>query len=80
MITLRMGRFSGPVLGDFSQGAAVTGFVTSPSMPAGIDPVTASQPLDPQVANHVVVVGLFGTPNVRTMSFLNQPPVSIRPV
>ena len=49
-------------------------------MPAGIDPVTAPQPLDPQVANHVVVVGLFGTPNMRTMSFLNQPPVSIRPV
>ncbi|HEU4362529.1 MAG TPA: cutinase family protein [Mycobacterium sp.] len=68
------------VLGGFSQGAAVMGFVTSPAVPDGIDPATVPKPLDPQVADHVAAVVLFGTPNVRAMNFLNQPPVSIGPV
>ncbi len=68
------------VLGGFSQGAAVMGFVTSSSVPDGVDPATVPKPLGPDVANHVSSVVLFGTPNVRAMNFLNQPPVSIGPL
>ena len=67
------------VLGGYSQGAAVMGFVTSPSVPDGIDPNTVPKPLDPAVASHVSSVVLFGMPNVRAMNFLNEPPVVIGP-
>jgi len=65
------------VLGGFSQGAAVMGFVTSASVPAGVDPATVPKPLQPQVADHVAAVVLFGLPNDRAMNFLGQPPVAI---
>ena len=72
------------VLGGYSQGAAVMGFVTSPavpdSIPADIDPATLPKPLSPDVANHVAAVVLFGTPNVRAMNFLGQPQVVIGPL
>jgi cutinase len=68
------------VLGGFSQGAAVMGFVTSPAVPEGIDPATVPKPLQPQVADHVAAVVLFGMPNVRAMNYLGQPPVVIGPV
>lgn len=68
------------VLGGYSQGAAVMGFVTSPAVPDGIDPDAAPRPLDPEVANHVSSVVLFGTPNERAMHFLGQPPVAIGPI
>ena len=68
------------VLGGYSQGAAVMGFVTSAAVPDGVDPATVPKPLDPAVANHVSSVVLFGMPNVRAMNFLNQPPVAIGPV
>ncbi|WP_374025566.1 cutinase family protein [Mycobacterium sp. HNNTM2301] len=67
------------VLGGYSQGAAVMGFVTSPSVPDGIDPNTVPKPLDPSVASHVSSVVLFGMPNVRAMNFLGEPPVVIGP-
>ncbi|MEZ0362194.1 cutinase family protein [Mycobacterium sp. pUA109] len=65
------------VLGGYSQGAAVMGFVTSPTIPDGVDPASVPKPLDPSVADHVAAVVLFGTPNARAMSFLNQPPLTI---
>jgi hypothetical protein len=68
------------VLGGYSQGAAVMGFVTAPAVPEGIDPATVPKPMQPDVADHVVAVVLFGTPNVRAMNFLNQPPVVIGPL
>ncbi len=72
------------VLGGYSQGAAVMGFVTSPavpdSIPADVDPATLPKPLDPAVANHVAAVVLFGTPNVRAMDFLGQPQIVIGPL
>jgi cutinase len=68
------------VLGGYSQGAAVMGFVTSPAVPDGVDPATVPKPLSPDVASHVAAVVLFGTPNVRAMNFLGQPPVVIGPV
>ena len=67
------------VLSGYSQGAAVMGFVTSPAVPDGVDPTTVPKPLAPEIANHVAAVVLFGTPNVRAMNFLNEPPVVIGP-
>src|ERR1700749_4411874 len=72
------------VLGGYSQGAAVAGFVPSPavpdSVPQDVDPATIPKPLDPAVANHVAAVVLFGTPNVRAMNFLGQPKLVIGPL
>jgi cutinase len=68
------------VLGGYSQGAAVMGFVTSAAVPDGVDPATVPKPMDPSVANHVSSVVLFGMPNVRAMNFLNEPPVAIGPL
>jgi cutinase len=72
------------VLGGYSQGAAVMGFVTSPavpdSIPADVDPATIPKPLSPDLANHVAAVVLFGTPNVRAMDFLGQPQIVIGPL
>lgn len=67
------------VLGGYSQGAAVTGFVTSAAVPDGVDPATVPKPLDPSIADHVAAVVLFGMPNVRAMNFLGEPPVVIGP-
>ncbi len=68
------------VLSGYSQGAAVMGFVTSAAVPDGVDPATVPKPLDPEVANHVSSVVLFGTPNVRAMNFLGEPPLTIGPL
>jgi len=68
------------VLGGYSQGAAVMGFVTSAAVPDGVDPATVPKPMDPEVANHVASVVLFGMPNVRAMNFLKEPPVAIGPL
>jgi hypothetical protein len=67
------------VLGGYSQGAAVMGFVTSAAVPDGVDPATVPKPLAPGVAEHVSAVVLFGMPNVRAMNFLGEPPVVIGP-
>jgi cutinase len=67
------------VLGGYSQGAAVMGFVTSAAVPDGVDPATVPKPLAPQVADHVAAVVLFGMPNIRAMNFLGEPPVAIGP-
>jgi cutinase-like protein len=68
------------VLGGYSQGAAVMGFVTSAEVPDGVDPASVPKPLQPELADHVAAVVLFGTPNVRAMNFLGQPPVVIGPL
>lgn len=68
------------VLGGYSQGAAVMGFVTSSAVPDGVDPATVPKPMQPNVADHVAAVVLFGTPNVRAMNFLGQPQVTIGPL
>jgi hypothetical protein len=68
------------VLGGYSQGAAVMGFVTSAAIPDGVDPTAVPKPLNPDVANHVSSVVLFGTPNVRAMNFLGEPPLAIGPL
>jgi alpha/beta superfamily hydrolase len=68
------------VLGGWSQGAAVMGFVTSAAVPDGVDPATVPKPLQPEVADHVAAVVLLGEPNVRAMNFLGEPPIVIGPL
>jgi cutinase len=66
------------VLGGFSQGAAVMGFVTANAIPDGA-PDGAPNPMPPDVANHVAAVALFGTPNERFMHAIGQPDVTVGP-
>ncbi|OBJ01956.1 cutinase family protein [Mycobacterium sp. 1465703.0] len=68
------------VLGGYSQGAAVMGFVTSPTVPTGIDPAAVPKPMDPEVANHVSSVVLFALPSAKAMNFFGEPPVTIGPL
>lgn len=68
------------VLGGYSQGAAVMGFVTSAQVPDGVDPTTVPKPLGPDVADHVAAVVLFAMPNERAMNFLKEPTIVIGPL
>ena len=69
------------VLGGYSQGAAVMGFVTSQKVPDGAPTdVPMPQPMPASVADHVAAVTLFGTPSVRFMGMISQPPVAIGPL
>jgi hypothetical protein len=68
------------VLGGYSQGAAVIGFITSAAVPNGIDPATVPKPLAPEVANHVSSVVLFALPSDKAMNFFGEPPVVIGPL
>ena len=68
------------VLGGYSQGAAVMGFVTSAQVPDGVDPATVPKPLDPNVSEHVAAVVLFAMPNERAMNFLKEPTIAIGPL
>jgi hypothetical protein len=72
------------VLGGFSQGAAVMGFVTTDKVPDGvpdsIDPGNIPKPMSPDVASHVAAVALFGEPTPRFMHTIGQPSVSIGPL
>ena len=68
------------VLGGYSQGAALTGFVTDPAALAGVPglpPLPA--PLPPQSAMHVAAVALFGKPSDQYLQSLGEPPVVIGP-
>jgi cutinase-like protein len=67
------------VLGGFSQGAAVMGFVTADAVPDGVSPADVPAPMPPDVADHVAAVVLFGKPSTRFMRVLNDPPVVVGP-
>ncbi len=67
------------VLGGFSQGAAVMGFVTASVVPDGVSPADVPAPMPPEIADHVVAVALFGKPSTRFMKVLNDPPVVVGP-
>lgn len=67
------------VLGGYSQGAAVIGFVTESSVPDGVHLVQALQPMPAGVSSHVAAVALFGKPSSQFMSIINEPPVAIGP-
>jgi cutinase len=68
------------VLGGFSQGAAVMGFVTAQVIPDGAPASGVPNPMPPDVANHVAAVALFGTPSNLFMSVIQQPPVTVGPL
>jgi cutinase len=68
------------VLGGYSQGAAVAGYTTTDSVPAGFElPDGITGPMPPAVAPHVAAVVLFGTPDTWIMSLLDRsaPPITI---
>jgi hypothetical protein len=67
------------VLGGFSQGAAVMGFVTANVVPDGVSAADVPAPMPPDVANHVAAVALFGKPSTRFMHAINDPPVTVGP-
>jgi cutinase len=67
------------VLGGYSQGAAVAGYTTADSVPAGVDVPAGLGPLAPAVAPHVASVVLFGTPDPWFMNLVasDAPPINI---
>jgi cutinase len=68
------------VVGGYSQGAAVAGYTTTDSVPAGFDlPAGLTGPMPPAVAPHVAAVVLFGTPDAWIMNLLDRsaPPITI---
>lgn len=71
------------VLGGYSQGAAVSGFVTSAVIPPEVPAEFVSyipQPMPPEVANHVAAVTLLGKPSDAWMRQYGAPPVAIGPL
>jgi cutinase len=68
------------VLGGFSQGAAVMGFVTASTVPDGVTAADVPAPMPPEVADHVAAVALFGKPSVRFMNAIKDPPVTVGPL
>jgi hypothetical protein len=67
------------VLGGFSQGAAVMGFLTANVVPDGVSALDVPAPMPPDVANQIAAVALFGKPSTRFMHAINEPPVAIGP-
>jgi cutinase len=68
------------VLGGYSQGAAVIGFVTANEVPAGVDPSDKPKPMPADVADHVAAVALLGKPDTEFMQVIDSPPVTIGPL
>ena len=68
------------VLGGYSQGAAVMGFVTTELIPDGVSASEVPQPMPPDIANHIAAVALLGTPSDRFMNVIKQPEVKIGPL
>ncbi len=68
------------VLGGFSQGAAVMGFVTANVIPDGVDSSDVPAPMPPDVANHVAAVALLGKPSTRFMRAINEPQIAVGPL
>lgn len=68
------------VLGGYSQGAVVAGFVTSAAAPEGVPADSIPAPLPPEAANHVAAVALFGTPTGQFMHKYGARDVAIGPL
>src|SRR6201993_3346151 len=68
------------VLGGYSQGAAVAGFVTSASIPPGVPASMVPPPMPPDIANHVAAVTLFGTPSGPWLQKYGAPVIVIGPL
>lgn len=71
------------VLGGFSQGAAVIGYITEDVVPAGFAlPQGLTGPMAPEMADHVAAVALFGKPSNGFLNTINAaaPPVTVGPL
>ena len=68
------------VLGGYSQGAAVAGFVTAADVPPGIPAAFVPAPMPPDVVNHVAAVTLFGKPSNQFLSDAGAPVITIGPL
>ncbi len=71
------------VLGGYSQGAVVAGYVTSAVIPAGIPAEYRPyipDPMPPAVADHVVAVALLGKPSREFLSQFGAPLITIGPL
>ncbi|MGO4446224.1 cutinase family protein [Mycobacterium sp. 2YAF39] len=67
------------VLGGFSQGAAVMGFVTANVVPEGVSDLAVPAPMPLELADHVAAVALFGKPSARFMRAISDPQIVIGP-
>jgi cutinase len=68
------------VLGGYSQGAAVIGYITTDALPAGfVPPAGITGPMPPEVADHVAAVALFGKPSNGFLQTINTtaPPIIV---
>ena len=68
------------VLGGYSQGAAVAGYTTTDTVPAGLAlPAGVTGPMPAAIAPHVAAVVLFGTPDSWFLNLAdhNAPPITI---
>jgi cutinase len=68
------------VLGGYSQGAAIAGYTTTNTVPAGLAlPAGITGPMPPAIAPHVAAVALFGTPDTWFLNLVdhNAPPITI---
>jgi hypothetical protein len=71
------------VLGGYSQGAVVAGYVTAAAIPEAVPAEYRAfipNPMPPQVAEHVAAVVLFGKPSEQFMGSIGAPPVIIGPL
>lgn len=67
------------VLGGYSQGAIVAGYVTANQVPAGVPASVVPAPLPASVADHVAAVTLFGTPSPEFLQQYDAPELTIGP-
>ena len=67
------------VLGGYSQGAAVAGYTTFDTVPAGLTLPDGIGPMPETVSPHVAAVALFGTPDNWFLSLVDHdaPPVTV---
>jgi cutinase len=68
------------VLGGYSQGAAVIGYLTTDTVPAGFAlPAGLTGPMPASVSNHVAAVTLFGKPSNGFLNMVDTtaPPITI---
>ncbi|UXA17975.1 cutinase family protein [Mycobacterium sp. SMC-4] len=68
------------ILGGYSQGAVVSGFVTSDVVPTSVPASIAPAPMPAEVADHVAAVVLFGTPSGEFLSKYQAPAITIGPL
>jgi cutinase-like protein len=71
------------VVGGYSQGAVIAGFLTSASIPKEVPAEYVQyvpKPMPPQIADHVAAVALFGKPSDQFLSSYGAPPIRIGPL